>query len=495
MIKPEQNTQTFTRKIADISSQAVAESRFPQSNDVIEVLAVYPQVSLLSCEVSSGRVNYGGRIVFSVVYADEEGKLCRMQKGAEFNCFADDERLAPAQTAICNLRCERTAVRRDGSSFVLSAIICAEISVFAPCERTFITSCEGAFLKTEPHEFYSAVPFSGESEVEDDFDADSVADVLIPAARALVTGAECGTGEIIISGEIYLSLFAMRKDVPVSLDRVITFKSSIPCESSSVGSTPLVHAEIKDLSVTATVNEDKGKCRVSFVGSLAFSGIFYEKSEYIVAVDGFSSTNRLNLSTCEESAETVKESRNFSERVSGAASVKSRIDFTCRFLAAALPKVDYEYVQASGAIEGAVSAILFYEQSGEVKSSEVTLPFAVKLSAPSEGKVIADVAVCGVSLRQPKEGEVEGEAVLKISATVISSDSVRFIEGAEEGEAIPACESAVSVYIPCEGDGLWEVSKKLMRAPDEVSECNPDLKYPLTGSERIVIYRPKKVEA
>ncbi|MGN0818048.1 MAG: DUF3794 domain-containing protein [Candidatus Coproplasma sp.] len=492
MLKPELNTQTFTRKIAAISSQAVAESRFPQSNDVIEVLAVYPQVSLLSCEVSSGRVNYGGRIVFSVVYADEEGKLCRMQKGAEFNHFADDGRLAPAQTAVCNLRCEKTTVRRDGSSFVLSAIICAEISVFALAERTFLTACDGAYLKIETHDFYSAVTFSGESEVEDDFDADSVADVLIPAARALVTSAECGTEEIVVSGEIYLSLFAMRKDTPVCLDRVIPFKSSIPCESSSVGSTPLVHAEIKDLNVTATVNEEKGKCRVSFVGSLSFSGTFYEKSEFTVATDAFSCSHELNLSLCEEDAEIIGENKIFSERVSGAASVKSKLDFTCRFLAAALPKVDYEYVAASGAIEGAVSAILFYEQNGEVKSTEVSLPFAVRLGAFAEGRVLADVAVCGVSLRQPKEGEVEAEAVLKISAFILSSQKIGFIGNVEEGEAVIPCDSAVSVFIPTEGDGLWEISKRLMRAPSEVSECNPDLKYPLTGRERIVIYRPKR---
>lgn len=492
MIKPEFNTQTFTRKIADINSQAVAESRFPQSNDVIEVLAVYPQVSLLNCEVSSGRVNYGGRLVFSVVYADEEGKLCRMQKGAEFNCFADDDRLAPAQIALCNLKCERTAVRRDGSSFVLSAVICAEISVFAPTERTCLAACEGAYLKTEPHDFYSAVTFSGESEVEDDFDADSVADVLIPAARALVTNAECGTGEIVISGEIYLSLFAMRKDLPVCLDRVIPFKSSVPCESSSVGATPCVHAEIKELNVTATVNEERGKCRVSFTGSLAFSGTFYEKSEYTVAVDAFSCSNALNVTRCEEQIETVSESKTFSERVSGPASVKSKLDFTCRFLAAALPKVDYEYVPESGAIEGAVCAILFYEQNGEVKSTEVSLPFSVRLGKYAAGRVAVDVAVCGVSMRQPKEGDVEAEAVLKISALIFSAEQFSYVCGVEEGESIAPCESAVSVYIPDRGDGLWEISKKLCRAPQEVSDCNPDLNFPLTGSERIVIYRSKQ---
>lgn len=49
--------------------------------------------------------------------------------------------------------------------------------------------------------------------------------------------------------------------------------------------------------------------------------------------------------------------------------------------------------------------------------------------------------------------------------------------------------SAISVYIPAEGEDLWTVSKKLNACPEAIMQYNPDLTFPLTGGERILIYR------
>lgn len=493
MLKPEKINQSYTRLSCRLKSQSVVECRFPQSAGMMEILAVHPQVNLVSCEVSSGRVNYGGRLILTVVYADEEGKLCRMQKGAEFSHYADDDSLAPAQTANCALLCERAQVKRDGSAFVVSAVIGAEIAVFARSERSFISDGDGAFFRKESAVLLSAVPFSGESEIEDEFDADSVADVLVPQAKALVTSCECGTGEIIVGGEIYLSLLAMRGETPASIDRVISFKSVIPCDDSEAGRRAQVAAEINGLNVTATVNEERGKCVISFVGSLAFSGVFYSRTETEVVTDAFSVRKELALTFAEESASPCQDVRVYTERVSGQATSKSKLDYTCVFKAAALPGAEYEFIRESGAVEGSVNALLVYEQNGEIKSSEIRLPFAVVLNgAVAENQTVAaDVAVCGISVRQRAEGELEAEAVLKISATITQNETCRYLTDAEEGEDVPYSDSAISVYIPAAGDGLWDTAKKLRWSPDEVTVCNPELNYPLTGNERILIYRGK----
>ncbi|MBO6262987.1 MAG: hypothetical protein J6N93_01770, partial [Clostridia bacterium] len=60
-----------------------------------------------------------------------------------------------------------------------------------------------------------------------------------------------------------------------------------------------------------------------------------------------------------------------------------------------------------------------------------------------------------------------------------------------EGEARPVNDSAISVYVPSVGDGLWEVSKNLGVDGDEIMKYNKDITFPLTGNERILIYRRK----
>ena len=50
---------------------------------------------------------------------------------------------------------------------------------------------------------------------------------------------------------------------------------------------------------------------------------------------------------------------------------------------------------------------------------------------------------------------------------------------------------ALSVYIPVEGEELWSLSKRLNVCPSALLSTNPELTFPLTGKERIVVYRQK----
>ncbi|MGN0806030.1 MAG: DUF3794 domain-containing protein, partial [Candidatus Coproplasma sp.] len=469
------------------------ESRFPQSSEITEIIAVEPQLSTLSCEVADGRVNYGGKIVLTIVYSDEEGKLCRMQKGVEFSHHYDDEGFAPAQTGVCSLKCDKVSFRRDGSSFVISAVVAARICVYEQGERSYVVTAEGAFVKNEEVGFCSVVTFSGESEVEDDFEADSLIDVLIPCAKAVVLSAECGTGDVDISGEIYLSLFAMRRQSPVCIERVIPFKMTVPCDDASAGMNAAAMAEISDLNLTANVNEEKGRCNLSFSCTISASGWFTARHTESVAVDAFSADNKLNLTFASEKSAVCREIKVYSESVRGLAAAKSKLGYDCQFCAAVLPSAECEYNAAEGCAEGAVSCHLIYIQGGEIKSTEVSLPVSVALKGVAQsGQVVTlDIAVNGISVKLKAEGEAEAAASLKICATVCDNNECAYISAMEEGEPIVPNDCAVSVFLPAAGDGLWEVAKKLNKSPSDVLVCNPELSFPLCGKERILIYRSK----
>ena len=476
-----------TKRVAQVKSQSIVEIRF-SGREAGEIVAVYPQVSLTSCEAGDGRVTYGGRLICTVVYADEDGKLCRIQKGAEFSHFADDSSIVPAANVLCTLSCEKTQVKRDGSSYLLASVIGAEISVYATSERTFLTSAEGAVTLTESKKLYSAVTFSGESEVEDDFDCNAE-DVLIPAVSVLVTDCNVRAGMAEIKGEIYLSVLAVREGKPVCFDRIVPFKSEITCEDALLARKAVCHAEVKEVSVEARVDEERGKCGVDAVIGLTFSGVYYDEEETQLVLDAFSTENELNLNFCEESASPCTEIKVFTERVSGPCATKAKLDYGCALLAAATPKA--EFVRSENGLEGSVSATLLYEQNGEIHSTEVNLPFATELHGVQCLSGEIGVAVCGVNIRQRAEGECEAEAVLKISVFDSETCSVRYVTEITEAEKLKLSGSAISVFIPAEGDDLWSMAKKLLQSPDEIKATNPELTFPLTGNERILVFRGK----
>jgi len=474
--------------VAKLKSQSMVEIKFA-GQDMGEVVAVYPQISLNLCEVSSGRANYSGRLIATVVYTDSEGKLCRVQKGAEFSHYVDDDRLAPAQRGDCNLKCERCQVKREGSTCVVAVVAGADISVYDGAQRNYITSIEGAVCKTETEKLYTMVNFSGEGEVEDDFDC-VAKDVLVPAADALVLDCNVRAGVAEVSGEIYLSLLAVRDSSPVCLDRIIPFKCEIPCDEALLSQRAYCRTEIKTVNVNCKVNEEKGKCEVDFNCTLAFSGHFFEEEEVSLVADAFCTDNELNLTASEEKTLVNTDYKVYSERVSGPCAVKAKLDYTCAFLAATLSKAEFERTQSG--IEGSVTSTLLYEQAGEVHATEVNMPFAVSLSGLSEDCRDICVAVCGMSLRQRAEGECEAEAVLKISAADGETHLSKYLTEACEGEKKTPCDCAVSVFVPAAGDGLWETAKRLCESPESIKLSNPDLTFPLTGKERILIYRPKQ---
>jgi len=478
---------TFKRRVAAIKSQSIVEIKF-SGQEIGEAVAVYPQVSLSDLEVSSGRVNYGGRLVCTLVYADENGKLCRIQKGAEFTHFADDDCLAPAQHGLCNLTCERAQIKRDGSNWLVAVVVCAEISIFSTAERNILSDAEGAVLKRENTVLYSAVTFAGESEVEDDFDCNAE-DVLVPCADVLVFGCECRAGVVEVSGEIYLSLLAVRGGTPVCLDRVIPYKCEIACEEALLARRAICRAEVKDLSVNARVNEERGKCDIEVQASLGFSGVYFEEEETPLCVDAFSKENNLTLSFAEETATPCVDTKVYSERISGLCATKAKLDYTCAFLAATMAKA--EFARSENGIEGGVSATLIYEQGGEIHSTEINLPFSVNLTGLNSCGTAICVSVCGLNVRQRAEGECEAEAVLKISAADCEEKCVKYLTEAEEGEPKTVCDAAISVYLPNAGDSLWDTAKKLCQTPEEIQAANPQLNFPLSGKERILVLRPK----
>ena len=81
--------------------------------------------------------------------------------------------------------------------------------------------------------------------------------------------------------------------------------------------------------------------------------------------------------------------------------------------------------------------------------------------------------------------------MLKISAPDSEDCSVKYVSEITEGEKRTESNCAISVYIPKSGDDLWSTAKNLRQSPDEIKSTNPDLAFPLTGSERIVVFRAK----
>ena len=491
------NTQTETfrgyGKICDVNAQTAVECKFSQ--EVETVLASHASVSLTGADAGNGEVRYYGKAHFFIVYEDAEKHVCRAEKGVEFTARAQDENIFPALTARAELTVENLSVRREGASVYLTALLGADIHLYGEKNLEYLTGGD-LVTKREPAPVLTAHLCGGAAEAEDEFETEFIGDILMHAQSAGAIEVGCETGSLRVDGEVNLSILALKgESAVVSFERLIPFHVEIPCDGASFGYGAEARVTVLDCNIRAEADEEKGKCKIFAVITLGVEGCVYEEVQIDGVTDAFSKTNHVELSfvtaECEGAGDTVQ----FTDRISGKAALSSPVDFSDSFQAVTLQRAEASLVRAEDGmrVEGvAMATLLVLASDGTHRGVEMSLPFSVPVSA-EDGKVC--VLVCGMSARQRQEGEIDAEATLKITINRRRSSSCKLVSKAEEGEAIEERDCAISVYIPRTGDGLWELSKSLNRAPEEVLQSNPDVEFPVKEGQRVILYRKKTLKA
>ena len=482
-------------------AQSIVECRL---NDWAEnkVLAVSARAVFGGAEVLSGEVRYGGRLYFTVVAATPEGGVIGGERGAEFTHRAECESAAPAQTAEVSLRVEKVEIRRDGRALVLAAILTADIELFAPAEISYLSGGEGIVCDFRPVRMTQVYACRGEAEVEEEFDTDYVGDVLAHSENVLVSRVVASAGSLEVSGEINLGILAKREGESdtVSYERLIPFRAEIPCEEAVSGCGCAAEACVRSVSISASCDEEKNRCRIAAEFTLELRGRAYRGENVHMSADAFCPGFESSVERAEIVSREPVAAFSASERISGTAAISESVDFACSLQAVAFGGVRIAASAQDGEViaEGVVSAyVLMKGGDGAPKSAEASLPFSfpVKCDRAKKGQACSVSAVaCGFSARQKKEGELEAECALKLYVTLYSCERASAVTHIEAGGALPESGAAVSVYIPCAGDGLWETAKKLGKSPEEVRRTNAGLEFPLSGSERIVVYRRKQID-
>lgn len=485
-----------------LKSQSIVECRLADWSEN-RILAVSPNVVCGEAEVLPGEVRYGGKLFFSVVAAAPDGTLVAAERGVEFTHRAECESAAPAQRADVSLCVEKTERRLEGRSVIVSAIVTATIRLRVPVQMRYLSGGEGVVCNFAPVRLPRSWQCSGTAELEEEFDTDYVSDVLLHSEQVYVTRAVCAAGCLDVSGEVNLGVLAGKagEKEAVSYERIIPFRAEIPCDEAVTGMACRAEASVVSVSLTCACDEEKGRCRILAQINVEIRGRVSRAEELQLPQDAFCLGHESVPATEKLSFEEPVCAFTAAERVSGTAAIDGNVDPNCSLQAAALCGVQIAATVSDGEIEaeGVLSAAVFFKDGeGNPKTVNVSLPFAfpVRCDRARQGMRAEVTAIaCGVSARQLRAGELDAEGSLKLYVTLYVCEESRYVCELTVGEERAEEGGAVGVYFPAAGDTLWETAKKLGKTAEEVQSCNPDLKFPLTGAERIVVWRRKKLEA
>ena len=489
------NTQTETfrgyGKIGEASGQTAVECRF--GGEAETVLSAHAGVTLLNAEAANGEIRYTGRVRFSIVYESGEKKVCRAEKGVEFSAKVSSEICSPALTPRVKLQTENISVRREGASVYVTALLGADVCLYGDKTLEYLTDGD-LICKRESFPLLTAHLCGGAAEADDEFETDFIGDVLLHAETVNLADVHCETGVLVLEGEVNLGVLALKgENSLVSFERLVPFRVEIPCEAAEAGRNAEGQATVSDVVLHADADEEQGKCKITAELTLSAEGCVYEETQIDGIADAFSPTHAVALSYAEADCAGVGEAVKLTERISGKAALSAAVDFSDVFQAVTLQRAEANLVVGEEKrLEGvAMATLLVLGADGSHRGVELSLPFSLPVQA--EGDCAVSVLACGMSARQRQEGEIEAEATLKIVLTPKKAWRVRPVAAVEEGEPLVLSDSAVSVYIPRAGDGLWELAKSLKKSPEEVSASNPDIEFPIKKGQRVIIYRKKSL--
>lgn len=494
LIKPQYDTYRYTGEICKLHSQSIVECRLPGS-EIGSVLAVQAVAVPVDCACADGEVRYNGKLVLCIIYEDGNRKICRVERGAEFFHKAEGANVTPACFAKTALTVENTGYRREGSGLYISVVVGADVSVYGTKQIEYLVGGENLVVDRGTTSIFKTVCISGEAEAEDEFDADYVGDILMHSEKALVNRVGVSAGTLDVEGELHLSVCVLKSDESVcTYERLIPFSLQIPCEDAYGQVRVCANAIVKSAHLTAGVDEERGKSKIVFAYCIAADCYLSKTDELTTVKDAFSPVAETQLKRVNDGGMYLTNTVKCTERVSGVAALSPAVDSEYVLEAAVLPRVELVCKKTERGVEaeGAVLAeVLLSAADGGRRSAMLSLPFVFPVDANGE-RVEADAIVCGLNLRRKKDGETEAEATLKICLRSYEKREWEYVGEMAEGEAKEESDAAISVFVPCEGEDLWQVAKRLSRDPEELKRSNPQLEFPVKDGERIFVYRQIK---
>lgn len=467
------------------------------SESVSDVLNVSARAVITDKERTEGGVGYSGKVTFFVCYIDTRGDIKKCECGAEFSgaLKVDGEYFDAFVCAIA----EKAEADASGVKLTVRGYVSIKGEVFSVENKRALCRGDGLIVREEE---IVAVKSFGVREaclpVEEEIDLNyKIEQMISQSACVTVTSAQCGVGAIIVDGETFLSFVMLQsgeKNGIIREDKVIPFRMEIECEDAMPSGKAIARACVKSFKTDVLVDEDAGVSRINVNLTIKGEGEAFIEETRSVAGDVFDIEREVEIEK-EKAAfifreEVKSEKFRVTERVTVdeiapgayvAATFGEKAEITAT-----------EYSADGISVSGAITLnTVMADRDGKLVTRKLEAPFTYKIKAEGATDVTAFADAVASSAKIVSATEIEVSADIVVTAYPERKEEYKIIKEIKITGEKTANVHAVSVYLALSGEDLWGLSKRLGVHPQTVLESNPELQFPLSGEERIVVYRQK----
>lgn len=477
--------------IKELPVQLKVEGNYSVSPE--NLVSVNAKPYYVSHETVDGEILFKGFVVFSLVIRGENG-FEKVEKSIDFDGKADDADILTGMQCFLKFDCDSVESDKNGDNAIFYCVITAKCKLYEKKSAKYVSGGKEINLLTSP------VPVCKHSctvnrtfDIEDEFDINSMyKDVLSYDSVSYVTSVNCAVGRIIVDGNVILSLcllpFSQNSDI-IKETREIPFRLEIECDEVAPESYACVQATNRKTTLKVYVDEEKNKTTVSGVVALYLSSDVFNCEEMSVSCDAYcvkcATECKYNTAEIEKFDKTYGGVNKFFSKA--VCDVPENSRFICNF-DDRLSGLDYTLSDGKVEVSGIVETTVLFNVDGALIARPATTPFTLTLQSGGDNIKMFDGSLLRCSAKM-RSGAIEVDCEVFIAYVIFKNDRITLLDSICEGKEREEISCAVSVYLPRKGSSMWQLCKDLSMQEEDILKLNPDLTFPLTGEERILVYR------
>ena len=469
------------------------------SSEVSGILSLSPFVTAQVMDEVDGKVKYGGKIVFYISFTDTDGNIRKCECGSEFagDISSPCENCRVSVTAVV----EKAEADTTGSFLSVGAIVGIVADMVTVEQADALIGGEELIVKEDEINVLKPLGVRKASyPIEHEFEVDyAVEEVLFHRADAVVTAAQCGVGTIIVDGEVLFASVLLQKNQKKDIIKenvAVPFRFEIECEDAMPGMQAVARVKENSFKTDVAVDDESAKSTVTVKANLNFEGEAVLTQTVTVAEDAFSTEKEIETEC--DVCRIVKacELRGYTLTVGGTAGT-GELPLGATVLSTCCEKVtvtDFSVKEAGVCVLGVLTVtVLLKDGDGRVFSRRAETAFEKLLEAEFNSQTVVSVTAKAVKSSARIISAEDLDISAEVRFTVYPQEKIerKFVKSVKVLGDKKKCDAAISVYIPTEVEELWSLSKRLGVCPDTLVQTNKDLQFPLSGKERIVVYRRK----
>lgn len=489
--------------VTEVSEEFSLPDYIPEIRRLLTVkTAVLPETRYVSEGQNGSQLEYGGTVTYSLLYTDDEGKLCAVPLSSQYEAkasFLGNGECLFVDTCVENTAPRVTAPRRVLIKTRLKSRLLSLDKRTVKEEIVPGSSAEEMYIERLTEKINGAIINTGELKnikISDrlTLDGGSIIRPIWCDAYLLLDEAVAGDGFVRARGSVFVSCLCETDTGIKMLTKSAPLAEEIEVEGARSEDAARVTGRCTSLSISGDYDKDKGSLFFDVNSELMATSA--RNDEYLVARDAYSTKHEGEASYMEATSLALikNTSSSFSLNESVQRKTRAKSECVCAICDTVIEKQDLRGDSLTVLGKALISLILENSEAEPLERYTVEdyeLPFKHTISLGCEVSTPVSRIELSSNIKSVRcdSDRVSISMELYPSYTVLSERKHTLLQKLtlKKDTELENNSSCVRVYFPKGSDTLWEVAKKYHTSRGAIKEANSLDSDSLDGVKNVII--------